>query len=553
MIKKLFVQNLAIIDEVEINFTPGFNVITGETGAGKSILVGALSLILGNRADLSSLRKEDKKCVIEAEFSVDNQNITHFLKENDLDNEEALIIRREIAPSGKSRSFINDTPVSVGQLKTIGGFLVDLHQQFDTLQIGDSAFQRNIIDLVAGNESLLSTYHQQYKTWKELQRQLAELQEAQANFNKEADYLQFQFEELEQANFSENEIENLDAEQVILSNATDIKEALSAVSYTLKNNETPIASLLKQLANKLSNYQEMDTNIAALVARLYSAQIEISDLADEADTIGDKTAFDAERLEFVNERISLGYRLLKKHNVQTTNELREIHFALSQKLMQINHSSEQEEKLEASIKKQKQTLLETAKQISNTRKSVIPKVETEIQQLLSQVGMPNARIQVQMMPSQELLAYGAEDVEIFFDANKSGHFEPIRKVASGGELSRLMLCIKSLMAQNEKLPTLIFDEIDTGISGAAAVQVGNIMKTLSQNLQIISITHLPQIAGKANQHLFVYKEMKSDGTINTAIRKLDKEGRINAIAQMIGGEKPSPAAIANATELLEEA
>lgn len=545
------VQNFAIIEEVIIDFSNGFNVITGETGAGKSILLGALSLILGNRADASALKKSEKKCITEAKFSIDNSDIKAFLKENELDEEAELIVRREIAPSGKSRSFINDTPVSLSQLKALSSLLVDLHKQFDTLQIGDADFQRKILDVIANNANALSAYKTSFLRWKKLTTQLETLRAQKATLNKELDYIQFQYEELETANFAENEIEDVEKELELLSNATEIKSALSAISYALKNSETPVSAVVKQLANQLSNFQNINPEIASIVERLYSAQIEISDIADEAESLEDKTEVDDQRLAFVNERLALGYKLMKKHNVSTTNELRVIQKRLHDTLSQAQQLSGDEEQIEKEIQIAWQAAKDNAKIVTNSRKEHIAKVSSEVNTLLAQVGMPNAKVKVQLLPFPTLQNTGAEEVEILFDANNSQQFEPVRKVASGGELSRLMLCIKTLLAQNEQLPTLIFDEIDTGISGEAAVQVGNIMKTLAQNLQIISITHLPQIAGKANRHFFVYKKQREDGTIHTGIEILNQNGRIHAIAQMIGGENPSEAALASAAELVE--
>ena len=549
MLRKLHIQNYAIIDEIDIDFSNTLNVITGETGAGKSILMGALSLILGERADSSSLQNREKKCFVEGFFSVDNKKaVEKFLTENEFDFEEELVIRREISASGKSRGFINDTPATVQQLKELASSLVDLHQQFDTLELGDSDFQRQVLDGLGNNGELLSTFQKNFRNWNKQKNELEQLQKQKETFQKEFDYHQYIFNELDQLGLSENELENLENELQLLTNAEGIKTALSKVYFELKESEQPIVTQLKLLANQLSGLAEYHKDLPELAKRLNSTQIELQDIADEVEGLNDHVNYDQQRIDQVNERLSAGYKMLKKHAVQTTNDLIAIRNDLSQKLESVLNIDETISAKEQEVKSLQQKAEDIAKNISTRRKKEIPGLEQKVNELLHQVGMPNARLKVRVEPAP-LHLFGIDAIDFLFDANKSNRFEPIRKVASGGELSRLMLCIKSLVAQSVDLPTLIFDEIDTGISGEAAKQVGFIMKDLSANRQLITITHQPQIAGKADAHFFVYKEIKGDA-IKTNIRLLSGEERITSIAQMLSGEKPTAAALENAREMV---
>ena len=549
MLQKLHIQNYAIIDEIAIDFSGSLNIITGETGAGKSILMGALSLILGERAESTALMNKEKKCVVEGFFTAfGNKAIKEFLKANELDVEEELVIRRELAVNGKSRAFINDTPVNLGQLKTLSSLLVNLHQQFDTLELGDSDFQREVLDALAGNVNLLQEYITVFTAYSKSKKELQELQQQQAAANTALDYNQFLFDELEEAGLKENELEELDAELKLLSNAENVKQQLSAIYFELKDSDLPIVQQLKSLCNKLHSLQQYHGSIEQLTKRLLGAQAEILDIGEELESIDNGVHYSPERIQQVNDKISLGYKLLKKHNVNTTGELLAIKKSLQQKLNDIlNINEEIVIKAKATVE-----LLKNCEQLAaiitaNRNKAIKPFTE-KVNTLLAQVGMPNAVIKIQLQ-KVALHEEGADTIEFLFDGNKSGRFEPLRKVASGGELSRLMLCIKSLVAKKLQLPTLIFDEIDTGISGEAAKQVGVIMKELSAGHQLIAITHQPQIAARANAHYFVYKSIKGN-KINTAIRLLSNDERITAIAQMLSGEKPTAAALENAREMV---
>ncbi|MDO6435101.1 DNA repair protein RecN [Flavitalea sp. BT771] len=548
MIQKLHIQNYAIIDVLSIDFSGRMNVITGETGAGKSILMGALSLILGDRADTAVLLEKDKKCYVEGTFTLAGAAVMAFLKDNDLDAEEEIVIRREIAPSGKSRAFINDTPVNLEQLRKLSSQLVDLHRQFDTLELGESDFQREVLDALAGQAVLLDKYQTVYRNWQAAGRELAKLQEQKAQFNKEIDYNKFLFDELNDAGLRTGELEELDQELKLLSNSEGIKTALSKIYYDLKEGEQPMVQQLKTLQHSLQHFSSFHPELPILSERMQSVQIELQDIAGEVERINDHINYDPRKIEEINERLSMGYKLLKKHGVQTTAELLALRDQLADKLrasLNVDESIAAREKevalLQADAKKQ-------ALVLSKNRQAQATPLEEQVNKLLRQVGMPNARLKVQLHAT-ELQAAGMDAIEFLFDANKSNRFEPIRKVASGGELSRLMLCIKSLVAETIDLPTLIFDEIDTGISGEAARQVGVILKNLSRKRQVICITHQPQIAGKADAHYFVFKDAKGKH-IKTSVRLLTQDERITAIAQMLGGEKPTAAALENAREMV---
>lgn len=553
MLRQLIIQNYAIIEELTIDFDERLNIITGETGAGKSILMGALSLILGERADTSVLVNKDRKCILEGYFTAGKKtSVQVFLQQNDFEEaastDHSVVIRREIGSNGKSRAFINDTPATLQQLKELAGLLVDLHQQFDTLELGDSNFQRTVIDALASNENVLAIHQQYFKEWTAVLAAFNELQAQKAALQKEADYNQYLCNELEELSLKENELEQLEEELKLLSNAEEIKTVLDKVVLELAISDDPVVARIKKLNNSLQTMQTLVAALPALSDRLKASQIELQDIADEIERINNNIHFDAQRIDWVNQRLSDLYKLTKKHGVSSTAELLALQTALSNKLFAAVAIDE------AILAKQVQAndlmhqLKQTAKQITAARNKVIAPFEASVNALLKQVGMPNAQIKVSMQ-TIALGAYGVEQIELLFDANKSNRFEPIRKVASGGELSRLMLCIKSLVAEYIDLPTMIFDEIDTGISGEAAKQVGIIMQQMAAKRQIICITHQPQIAGKANAHYFVYKENKND-QIKTNIKILNNEERITAIAQMLSGEKPTAAAMENAKEMI---
>lgn len=549
MLQKLAIQNYAIISELTIEFKRGLNIITGETGAGKSIIIGALNLVLGARGDSSMLQNAQVKSVIEAGFKVPaNAALTTFLTESDLDISDELILRREIAVNGKSRSFINDTPVNLSALKRIGSLLVDLHQQFDTLELGNENFQREVLDALAGNETMLKTYQVDFKEYRNNKKELESLEAVEASANKERDYNQFLFDELEALSLEENEFEVLESELKLLENAENIKGQLGAIYASLKDGDDPLVQHIRVFQQKLSALIPFNAAFASLSERMSAAFIELKDIAEELEHLDENIHFDDKRIRVVNDRLSVGYKLMKKHSVNDTAGLIALQKELSGKLENINNISASIGRLKAESDRLYKACVGSAEKISEKRVLAIDPFLAELHNLLKSIGMPNARMKVALKPSG--LSYeGADEVFFLFDANSAGRYEPLHKVASGGELSRLMLSIKSLVASKLAMPTLIFDEIDSGISGEAAKQVGQILKSLAEAHQLIVISHQPQIAAKANTHFFVYKE-KVEDKILTNVRILNKDERVNTIAEMLAGEKPTSTAIKNAREMI---
>lgn len=556
MLQKLHIRNYAIIDDLQISFSHNLNVITGETGAGKSILMGALNLILGQRADSSILRHQNIKCVVEGLFIIKNNiAIKQFFISNDLENENEILLRREITSNGKSRGFINDTPVSLSQLKELSNLLVDLHQQFDNLDVSNESFQLQVIDAVAGNFDLLTKLKSKFEKYSASRKELESLRLQQSNFNRELDYNRFLFQELQEIALQESELEKLESELKLLSNVEMVKLQLGSICSELSENERPILPHLNSILQKLITLQQYHPALLDLQQRINSTVIELQDITEELEHINNSVSYDAERIQFINERISAGYRLLKKHDVKSTTELLIIQHELQQKLngyLDIESAIEALNKLTLELYEE---CIFIAKKISGNRDINIRGFEEKVNKLLIKVGMPNARLKVQQKQI-DLTQDGIDRIEFLFDANIpagkeniGARYEPLNKVASGGELSRLMLSIKSLVAQKLQLPTLIFDEIDTGISGEASRQVGMIMKELSNTHQIVSITHQPQIAAIADAHYFVYKDLRDDRIV-TSIRLLNNDERIHAIARMLGGEKPTAAAMENAREMV---
>ncbi len=549
MLHRLHIRNYAIINELSIDFNAGLNVITGETGAGKSILMGALSLILGERADSASLKNKETKCIVEAEFSVEQTaELKNFFELHELDMHEEIIVRREIASSGKSRSFINDSPVNLSQLKNLSTFLVDLHQQFDTLELGDAGFQRKVLDAVAVTSAEGEKMKTAFIAFAKVQRELKALQEVQELAARDKDYNQFLFNELDEFGLEPNALEDLAEEFKLLSNGADIKLQLVQIQEQLKDGEQPALQEIKSALQKLKAVAQYQRELPNLVERTQSALLELEDITDELERIEGSISTDEERMLVVSEKIDAGYKLFKKHGVQTTAELISIKNSLEAVLMKVADAGYKSQELELQLKQMQQTCESIAAKLSAARKKEAPALAKKIDDLLKQVGMPNARLQIRVNDAP-LSETGSDEIVFLFDANNSGRFEQLRKVASGGELSRLMLSVKSLVAQKLELPTLIFDEIDTGISGEAARRVGQIMKGMAAAHQLIVISHQPQIAAKADAHLYVYKA-KMGTEVNTSIRHLGKEESMNAIAQMMGGEQPSAAVLQSAREMM---
>jgi DNA repair protein RecN (Recombination protein N) len=559
MLLRLQIRNYAIIDELGIDFDAGLNIITGETGAGKSILMGALGLVLGNRADTSVLYEGGEKCFVEATFSSkDNPALKKVMGELELDEEDSLLLRREIAPSGKSRSFVNDTPVTLQDLRRVASLLVDLHRQFDTLSLGDDHFQIQVLDALAAHQHTMEAYQQAYQLWRKADNEFKKLKDQQESNAREMDYTRFLFNELEEVDLQPDELELLENEVNLLNNAEAVKSGLAAVSFALDESDPSVVQQVKQLANTLSQTGAQLPGLNELNDRLHSVHIELQDIARELSKVNDRVSLDPERLEIANERLSMGYKLLKKHSVRTTHELLDLQKGLGEKLMQFDNIDELLARKEKEAAAHFLEAKKLAANLSAGRKKVIKTLENCTNEYLAQMGMPNARLKVVCEPLKEtaghisLQAHGTDEVQMLFDANKTGRFEPIEKVASGGELSRLMLAIKAQVARSIQLPALIFDEIDTGISGEAARQVGLLMKQLSANHQLIAITHQPQIAAKADAHYFVYKQ-DTNGAVKTRLRRLDEAQRVEAIARMVGGEALTDSARKIAREMVETA
>ena len=549
MLTQLDIQNYILIDELQIHLSNQLSVITGETGAGKSIIMGALGLILGDRADSSVCRNPEKKCVIEGVFTLANKNnYAVFFEANELDLADELIIRREINAQGKSRAFINDTPINLNELRQLTSQLVDLHQQFDTLSLGDMEFQRTVLDALANTHKTLEHYQSTFHDWKAATKHLSELIEQKENFDQTVAYKSHLLEELTALGLHENELEQLEIDLKFMENAADIKTQLTQSIYTLDESDQPIVQQIKQIANNLESIAKFQNDFDPLLARLKAAQIELADITSELQTWQDKMDFDASKISTMQERLSQGYHLQKKHKVQTTAALLELQEALSKDLEAVLHIDEAIETYTKKVAATEKDLSALAADLSDQRTKQATPFAKQVNHLLHQVGMPNAQLKVQLdkVPFNQ---FGIDKIDFLFDANNTQKFEPIKKVASGGELSRLMLCIKSLVGKSIDLPTMIFDEIDSGISGEPAKQVGLLLQELGQARQVLCITHQPQIAAKGQAHLYVYKEQEGK-TTHTHVRALAADERVIHIARMIGGDPPSKAALEHANELL---
>lgn len=552
MLKSLSIQNYAIIDELEINFGSGLNTMTGETGAGKSIILGALSLVLGERADIKSLFNQQQKCVIEAIFGKPSKALEKILKQNELDSDSETILRREITSAGKSRAFVNDTPVTLQLLKSIGEHLVNLHSQHETLSLTESGFQMEAIDAIAQNKKLAAEYSELFATYKKSIAALEDLQAKQQQAAAENDFISFQLNELNEAKLEAGEQTILEEEQSTLSNAESIKLSIQKVLNVLDEQEFSVQSLLNDCLAELKQTAQYNKQIAETKTRLESVAVELKDVFRELDNLSDDISIQPERLAEVNERLLLLHRLCKKHHVEQVEELLEIETQLQTKTTQ-NISLENEiSALQKSIETSKIQLIKQAETLHSKRTKAAPLFSKQVTTLLQKVGMPNATFEVEINTTKnsELNDTGFTDVQMLFSANKGIPAQGLKNVASGGELSRLMLCIKTALAEAETLPTMIFDEIDTGISGEVAKRVGELMKQISAQHQIICITHLPQIATAGKQHFYIYKEVKNNQT-RTRIKLLNNEERLTEVAKMLSGENITAAALATAKELIQ--
>lgn len=551
MLSRLLIQNYALIDNLNISFGKGLNMITGETGAGKSILMGALGLVLGNRAEGKQFFDGQKKCVIEGYFNLESYALSDFFSENDLDYEKETIIRREIFVDGRSRAFVNDSPVTLATLKLLGERLIDIHSQHATLQLNTEEFQLFVLDSLVNNATHLEVFRKELKELRAIEKRLQDLKEQAEQANAELDYNQFLFDELEKVNPQRDEVKSLEEEQQQLEHAEEIKRSLLASTYLLRDGEQNVSNLLKEALQQIQHSAKYFPSVEELAERLQSSFIEIKDIAEEITHLEEGVILDESRLDEVNNRLSNLYTLLKKHRLDSENELIELKDRLEEKLQMALHQDEVLEKIVSERDNQLEKVLALADVIHENRKSAIPEVEIHVQDTLAHVGMGNAQLKIELQKTdvQKINTRGLNTVQFLFSANKGQALQPIHKVASGGELSRVMLALKSLVARSSALPTIIFDEIDTGISGEVALRVGEVMEKLAHNIQVIAISHLPQIAAKGNSHFKVYKEDKEDKT-RSNIQLLDTEERILEIAQMLSGANPGEAALQHAKELL---
>lgn len=553
MLQKLSIKNYALIDSIDIEFDKGLNIITGETGAGKSIILGALSLILGQRAENKYFFNHDKKCIIEGVFIINSDRLNTLFELLEVDALEETIVRREITSDGRSRAFINDTPVNLTQLKTFGEQLIDVHSQHAVLELSDEKFQLSIVDSVAGHQKFLSAYKVKYKQYLADKKSLNEKIEAKNIALKELDLNRFLFDELEQAKLDEFEQQNLEQELEQINHAELIKSNLNDASQLLSEDESSALNSMKLSVNRLNQISQFHEEIDELNLRLQSAVIELKDIAGELSFLEQKIIHHPLRAEAINERLNLIYGLQQKHRVNSNVELLKIQAELAQSLDNFNIADEEIETLQKKVNTDNQTLQEEAALISKQRVAVFDKVKSEILAVLNKVGMPNSKLEINhiLKENNDFDSNGIDKITFHFSANAGQMPAPIHKIASGGELSRFMLAVKSLISKNTALPTLIFDEIDTGISGDTAKKVGLVMEELANQMQIITITHLPQIASKGIAHFHVYKD-ESKGITQTHIQKLSQEERITKIAEMLSGHDASKTARDNARELLDK-
>ncbi len=551
MLHRLTVHNYVLIDELDIDFSKGLTIVTGETGAGKSILLGALALILGERADSGVLLNKQKKCIIEGVFDISNYNLNSFFESNELDFADETVLRREINAEGKSRAFINDTPVNLSQLKQLGASLVDIHSQHETLTLSNSTFQLGVVDAFAKHENLLTKYHTLYVSYSNLKKELDDLKEKEKQSKLDLDYLQFQFNELDEAKLEANEQQKLETELSLLTHAEEIQTTLAAATTALTEGEINLVDQLASVLNLISHLTKYDVKLEYLSQRLKSSVVEIKDIADEIALAEQKLELNPQRAEIINERLNVIYRLQQKHHVNSVEELIALQNEIEIKLQGIGSLEDKIVQLEKELSNIILQLRKTAETISANRTKAIPKIESSIKEMLTNLAMPNAvlKIQQDIADKENFGTNGIDKIIFLFSANKGVTYKELNKVASGGELSRLMLSIKSLIAQLTSLPTIVLDEIDTGISGETASKMGVMMQRISEKHQVIAITHLPQIASKGDVHYVVYKE-ESGKTVRTGINKLNKNERVKEIARMLSGEKLTDAAMENAKELL---
>ena len=549
MLTSLSIKNYALIDNLQVDFNNGLSIITGETGAGKSILLGGLSLILGKRADLSSLKDDSKKCIIEAVFDVSKYKLKALFEAEDFDYEAQTIIRREILPSGKSRAFVNDSPVNLNGLQLLGERLIDIHSQHQTLQLTSNDFQFQVIDALSNNDGLLQEYTSELKTYKKLQKELQELFNFQSEAIKEHDYNSFLLNELVEANLIEGEQQTLEEEYETLNNVEGIKEKLSESYQLLSEEQVGVLTTLTTIKNNFQVIAGLSSKYEDLFNRINSSLIDLDDVFGEIDLLQSNLEADPNRLEVVDAKLKMLHNLMQKHVAADVSELIQIKNELEEKVVVTENLDATIQKKESEIKAKANQLQTISKQIHKKRSGVIPQLKTQLEAILESLGMSNAQFKINILYCDQFFANGQDELSFLFSANKGGNFNELKKAASGGELSRIMLAIKSVLSNYIQLPTIMFDEIDTGVSGEISNKMGDIMLQMSKTMQVFSITHLPQIAAKGHSHFKVYKEDVNEVT-QTNLVKLNHDERIVEIAQMLGGSDMSSSAIAHAKELL---
>lgn len=551
MIKKLSVSNYTLIDELHIDFEPGFSVITGETGAGKSIILGALSLILGQRADLKSLRHSDEKAVIEGVFDIASYHLRDFFDENELDYDEGeCILRREILPSGKSRAFINDTPVSVAQLKALGEQLIDIHSQHQNLLLADSRFQLRVVDTMAGDAALLADYREHYHRWRERLQAFARLQEENRTGREEEDYLRYQLGQLDEAQLKEGEQEELEGELQTLQHAEEIKNELAVLQDCLHGEETGVVSLLNAALSRMKSLSRLYPEVDEWIGRLESDYIDLKDIATTVDRSQENLNIDPERLAWVENRLDTYYSLQQKHRVSHAAELLALRDSFAERLARIENYDEELAALKRQVEEQEQQVRDLAARLTEVRQQSAAGISQTLTERVKPLGMPHLQFEIEVAPRPQLDETGGDAIRFLFSANKNQPLQPVSEVASGGEISRLMLSLKALVAHAMALPTIIFDEVDTGVSGEIADKMARIMREMAQCMQVISITHLPQVAAWGQTHYRVYKSDTDTATATHLVRLTDKQ-RVEEIARMLSGSSLTAAALDNARELLK--
>lgn len=551
MLTALSIKNYALIDDLKVDFPEGFIIITGETGSGKSIMLDALSLILGKRADMSALRNKEEKCIIEAEFSLQNYEFQPLFQELDIDYDPQTIIRREILPSGKSRAFVNDVPATLEVLSRLGQVLVDIHSQHQTLALSDTSFQFAIIDAMANNKPLLTEYVQLHQLLKKEQKKLEELIEFQKNAKKEYDYNLHQLKELKSATLEEGILEELEESYEEASNIEDIKENVSESLYLLNDENIGILNNLRELKRSFSSLTEYKQLYRDLYERIESAFLELEDLASEISDIDESIEADPDNLEQISKQLNNIYTLQKKHSVATVEELIAIQQELEEAVSKTESVDIDLNKQKKIVEEQHTATLKKANQLHKAREKVIPALDKKLTNFMHELGMPNGRFSITLTATDTFFANGNDELSFLFSANKGGDFGQLKKVASGGELSRIMLAVKAIMAEHTALPTIMFDEIDTGVSGEISQKMGDIMKQMSQNRQVFAITHLPQIAAKGAYHFKVFKE-DSKGKTTTHLKLLTEEERITELSEMLEGKNSGASARNHAIELLRK-